>query len=1265
MKKLYKNLIFALFLSLNAVCSYGQLPNFTLTVSATNETCSRNGALSFNVSGVHPDASVIYSIYLLPNITNPYATVSTNSLTGLVAGTYRVIAKQTLGSESNTQTRDITVANLIENLQFNLSGSDVYACAEDAVITITVTSGNPVGYEILAGPVTRPRQASNVFNNLSSGNYLIRVFDSCGNAVTRSYTLITPEYAENGIIILSGSFPDDELPTCNTINMEHSIEVIANYYISFPLTINYIVYPPNTGSPTTVTTVLNGVSGRTTIRGEITLPEVAIPYYETPYRYSVIITDACGNVYRKDNNIVERPFTARLTPIDALCGNKKLYVEAKNYRFPITIEFLNAPAGFNPAAYNPSHPTFSEFPTYGSDTNPVPSGNYDIRVTDACGRIDIDSNSVDNEMSGSVQATGSCGGSGIIRAQSSGDIISGTIISAPAGFAFPTPYPVNGYIQSGILIINNIIIPGQYTIEFTDNCGITYTRNVTVPPAVANTLRVNYLGGCDSGYGSVYIGSTNGSVTLLSVELLSGPSLYPHAFPDDVSENIRGSYFMMSSLPMGSYQVRVKDACETTRTITIQVKEYIGNTTVSIDENCSSFNLQFQHTNNNGTTQNIGYWLQQLNEATGLWEHPNSGIVYPENTIPTPLNSIVLNLNVWNLNLETGGHFRIITVASLYPSLNANSYCVFTIDEFDTGSTPVINGALNFSCDANLSDVLLNVSGEGTYTFRIIEKNNAPFTTPRQNQPLFTDLETGIYVFEITDQCENISAFTHDVTAPFVFTIAASLCDGQNSSISVPDFPYLQYKWFKVGNESTILSTTSNLNFNPLNLNTASGTYSVTVSYPADSNSCLNQTLSYEITPGASPNAGSDNDVILCTMPTSLNLFDHLSGQFDSNGEWSQITPGGSLSSNIWNLTGVQTGVQYYFKYTVNGFCGIQDEAIITFEISEPMIAPLIQQADPICANETINLIIENPDTDYTYSWSGPNGFTSTQPNPSIPNATVAMSGNYTVTASFGNCSSQPVITAIVVKPIPAFHFLDENITICSGQETTLTVVPDNFDGTLATYTWYYETEEIPDIDTAEAQIDEPGIYRVTVNSNGCIFSRTIEVAENTNLFSVGTRARCEDDFYVLSAYSIDNSFNESTATYVWTGPNNFYATTQSMDITGLESGIYTVVVTNENGCSVNASIPVEKNFCKIPKGVSPNGDNDNDTWNLAGLDILKVKIFNRYGTEIYEMDNYVDQWHGQCSDGKILPTATYYYYIIFRNGEEKTGWVYLNREVN
>jgi alpha-tubulin suppressor-like RCC1 family protein len=53
------------------------------------------------------------------------------------------------------------------------------------------------------------------------------------------------------------------------------------------------------------------------------------------------------------------------------------------------------------------------------------------------------------------------------------------------------------------------------------------------------------------------------------------------------------------------------------------------------------------------------------------------------------------------------------------------------------------------------------------------------------------------------------------------------------------------------------------------------------------------------------------------------------------------------------------------------------------------------------------------------YTWTGPNGFSSTQQNPSINNVTVAATGNYIVTATDANGCSAPAAIPVTVNPLP------------------------------------------------------------------------------------------------------------------------------------------------------------------------------------------------------------------------------------------------------
>jgi gliding motility-associated-like protein len=87
----------------------------------------------------------------------------------------------------------------------------------------------------------------------------------------------------------------------------------------------------------------------------------------------------------------------------------------------------------------------------------------------------------------------------------------------------------------------------------------------------------------------------------------------------------------------------------------------------------------------------------------------------------------------------------------------------------------------------------------------------------------------------------------------------------------------------------------------------------------------------------------------------------------------------------------------------------------------------------------------------------------------------------------------------------------------------------------------------------------------------------------------------------------------------------------------------------------------IEEN-CFIPEGISPNGDGLNEVFDISFLNAKNIVIYNRYGTEIFQYNNYKNEWDGTSKNGKLLPTGTYFYVITKPNDEMITGWVYLNR---
>jgi gliding motility-associated-like protein len=118
--------------------------------------------------------------------------------------------------------------------------------------------------------------------------------------------------------------------------------------------------------------------------------------------------------------------------------------------------------------------------------------------------------------------------------------------------------------------------------------------------------------------------------------------------------------------------------------------------------------------------------------------------------------------------------------------------------------------------------------------------------------------------------------------------------------------------------------------------------------------------------------------------------------------------------------------------------------------------------------------------------------------------------------------------------------------------------------------------------------------------------------------------------------------------------------------LTVVETGKYYLTVTPSGqsiSCPVTVETQVDNTSCLIPRGISPNNDGSNDAFDLTTLDVKELKIFNRYGQEVYSKRDYTNEWIGQGSNGDELPTGTYYYMIERSNGETKTGWVYINRQ--
>ncbi|MFB9843493.1 Ig-like domain-containing protein [Mucilaginibacter ginsenosidivorans] len=136
-----------------------------------------------------------------------------------------------------------------------------------------------------------------------------------------------------------------------------------------------------------------------------------------------------------------------------------------------------------------------------------------------------------------------------------------------------------------------------------------------------------------------------------------------------------------------------------------------------------------------------------------------------------------------------------------------------------------------------------------------------------------------------------------------------------------------------------------------------------------------------------------------------------------------------SITEALINTTNAPVKVIYLIVPMANGCPGTQFKYTVTVNPGVPV--PVANVNSPICIGSTINL--QSPIVSKaTYNWSGPNGFSSNLQNPTIPNATAANAGVYSLFITVNGCNSVTVNTAPVVINPPPVADAGPDQTICT-----------------------------------------------------------------------------------------------------------------------------------------------------------------------------------------------------------------------------------------
>lgn len=203
-------------------------------------------------------------------------------------------------------------------------------------------------------------------------------------------------------------------------------------------------------------------------------------------------------------------------------------------------------------------------------------------------------------------------------------------------------------------------------------------------------------------------------------------------------------------------------------------------------------------------------------------------------------------------------------------------------------------------------------------------------------------------------------------------------------------------------------------------------------------------------------------------------------------------------------------------------------------------------------------------------------------------------------------------------------------------------------------YNYLWSTGET----TIEIEVNEPGIYSVIVsNTDGCSAERIITVtASNTATI---------DNIFVVDA-STNNSITvnvsgEGDYQFALANENGPYQ--DSNTFTNISPGFYTVYVRDKNGCGI---VEETVSFIGFPKFFTPNGDGQNDVWQIQGasastISAEPISIFDRFGKILATINPQSSGWDGNYN-GNPMPSSDYWFNVTLLDGRRFSSHFTLKR---
>lgn len=689
-----------------------------------------------------------YKYQLFDGSTNPPTPITgivlDSCFTNLAAGDYEIRA---FDSCNNFQTRDIILPIKTYNTSYLARGGWKYQSCDSACVTLAADDSNvngpwgeyPYQWEVIAaGPdvaevigVTGQFDYELEYDTIcftplfTSDDITIRVTDVCGKMTTRTLTLreFTVSASDDYDCINGGSL---SVPSFT-----------LNRYCS-PGTVTYELTSGPAGFPLPPPQNTNEWTG---------LPDGY---------YCVRVTDCCGFIdtaceaVNSPNWLVRFDTTFQESCVLGWVGFDMLYW-LNGGSSPSGVEAIITSA---PSGYPNQLP--DTLPNYNYDIM-GPPGTYCVTMFDDCGRRDSACMDITNVLSyqTDIEVIPGCVTGNLVNITSSGNV--------------DIDYDLTQILPSNTVLATNSdqvawpnLAAGTYVVDWENDDGNCYFQSDTIviplyqPPSITGAWGIE----CSDGTGLISVQGSGGR-TPYTYELFQGPVTRPlQSTPD------------FPGLPVGTYDVRLNDACNNSEITTVSIEPFAP----VIKGYGGSFCL--------GDTAFL--YVDYFALATYSWSGPNGA------------SSDSAFIMIPNVTLADAGTYTIdIDVANPDQSACIAQSLSIQVDVFDCVCAPGDFTVTNIDCYG---------ADNGSVTATMISNSGGPFTyqwSTGANTQTINNLPPGNYAVTIIDAggCEVTGDTTllgvpkMNVAASIDNVSCASTSDGEVAVNATGGVPNYTYQW--------------------------------------------------------------------------------------------------------------------------------------------------------------------------------------------------------------------------------------------------------------------------------------------------------------------------------------------------------------------------------------------------------------------------------------------------------------------------------------